>query len=89
MQVSTFNKVVLKVMSNFVPHEIIVCDDRDPPWFKKHIKDLILHSVSRNILRSRNNQFLQRRLVRAKELLQTKINSSKQKYFENLEKALQ
>ena len=90
MQVSTFNKVFLNVMSNFVPHEIIVCDDKDPPWFNKHIKNLILHteSVSRNILHSRNNQFLQRRLVRAKELIQTEINLSKQKYFERISKKL-
>ena len=44
--------------------------------------------MSRNILRSRNNQFLQRRLVRAKELIQTEINSSKQKYFERISKKL-
>ena len=27
----TFNKTVLNILSNFIPHELIVCDDKDPP----------------------------------------------------------
>ena len=23
----------LNILSNFIPHEVIVCDDKDPPWF--------------------------------------------------------
>ena len=36
-----FNKTVLSIRSNFIPHEIIVCDDKDPPWFNEKIKSLI------------------------------------------------
>ena len=28
-------------MKNFVPHETIVCDDKDPAWFNERIKSLI------------------------------------------------
>ena len=31
-KVLIFNKTVLNVLSNFIPHEVIVCDDKDPPW---------------------------------------------------------
>ena len=30
-------------MPNFVPNEIIICDNRDPPWMNCHIKNLILY----------------------------------------------
>ena len=39
-----FNKTVLNVLSNFIPHEVIVCDDKDPPWFNRKIKLLIKNS---------------------------------------------
>ena len=28
-------------MANFIPHETIICDDRDPPWINKRIKKII------------------------------------------------
>ena len=31
---------ILNIPSNFIPHEIIVCTDKDPPWFNKRIKTL-------------------------------------------------
>ena len=35
-----FNKIVLTDLSNFIPHEIIVCDYKNPPWFNGKIKSL-------------------------------------------------
>ena len=37
----TFNKTILNILSNFIPHETITCDDRDPPWFNKKLKSSI------------------------------------------------
>ena len=28
-----FTKTVLNILKNFIPHEVIVCDNKDPPWF--------------------------------------------------------
>ena len=39
--VSIFNDAISNIMSNFVPNEIIIFDDRDPPWMNHHIKNLI------------------------------------------------
>ena len=39
-KVDTFNQTILNILSNFIPHETITCDDRDPPWFNKNIKSL-------------------------------------------------
>ena len=40
-KVLTFNKAVLNILSNFIPHELIVCDDKDSLWFNTKIKSLI------------------------------------------------
>ena len=31
----------MNIMQNFVPNEIIICDDRDSPWINKEIKQVI------------------------------------------------
>ena len=36
-----FNNTFLNILSNFIPHETIICDDKDPPWFNNKIKTLI------------------------------------------------
>ena len=41
-KVYMFNKTIKNIMSNYIPHETITCDDRDPPWINKDIKQLIL-----------------------------------------------
>ena len=36
-----FNKIVKNIMPNYISDETITCNDRDPPWIKKDIKQLI------------------------------------------------
>ena len=40
-KVDIFNSTILNILSNFIPHEFVVCDDKDPPWFNKEIRALI------------------------------------------------
>ena len=40
-KVSIFTSTVMNILSNFILHETIVCDNKDPPWFNKAIKSLI------------------------------------------------
>ena len=40
-KVVIFNNTVLNILSNFIPHETIVCDGKDPPWFNNKMKALI------------------------------------------------
>ena len=32
-----FNKAVKNIISNYIPHETVTCDDRDPLWISKNI----------------------------------------------------
>ena len=40
-QVSAFNKPIMNIFENFIPHETITCNDKDPPWMNKQIKALV------------------------------------------------
>ena len=37
IKVCIFNKSVVNVMGNFILHETILCDDKDPPWITSQI----------------------------------------------------
>ena len=37
-----FTKTLLNIIQSFIPHETIICDDRDPSWIHKEIKKLML-----------------------------------------------
>ena len=36
--VSVCNAAIRNITANFIPHETIICDDRDPPWVNNIIK---------------------------------------------------
>ena len=40
-QVFIFSSTVLNILNNYIPHEMKICDDRDPPWMTTKIKELI------------------------------------------------
>ena len=39
--VHLFKRSVKNTLHNFIPHEIITCDDRDPPWIDNSVRHLI------------------------------------------------
>ena len=39
--VFSFIRTIKNILSNYISHEIIVCDDRDPPWINSRVKELI------------------------------------------------
>ena len=41
-QVSVFNEKIVNVMSNFVPNELFTCNDWDPSWMNRYIKNLMV-----------------------------------------------
>ena len=38
-KVNLFIKTIKNVMFNYIPHETITCDDRDPLWINKTSKN--------------------------------------------------
>ena len=39
--VHLFNRTIKNILRNFIPHETITCDDRDPLWINSLIRRLI------------------------------------------------
>ena len=33
------NSTILNILRNFIPHEFVTCDDKDPTCFNKKIRD--------------------------------------------------
>ena len=90
MYVSKFNEIVLNIMSNYIPCEYIVCDDKDPPWITKHIKKLVHESnlIFKRFSLSKNNLFLQRQFKNSQDKLMLEIEKSKENYFKNISNKL-
>ena len=52
-KVFILNKTNVNILSNFIPHEILTIDDKDPPWFIKKIKNII--QEKNNVYKSYQN----------------------------------
>ena len=40
-QLYLFNKIILNIFHSFIPNKNIICNDKNPLWFKNQIKTLI------------------------------------------------
>ena len=82
-KVDIFNRTILNILSNFIPYEIILCDDKDPPWFNNRIKTLIQQkNATYKIYRhSKDNPDFIYRLQFPQERLSTSIESSKERNY--------
>ena len=89
-KVLIFNNTVLNVVSNFFPHELIVCDEKDPPWFNGKIKSLINEKLRTYNAYRKNigNSQLRKNLSSLQQRLRDLIDDSKQKYFLRLTQKL-
>ena len=89
-KVLIFNKTVLNMLINFIPHEVIVCDDKDPPWFNGKIKSLINEKLRTYNAYRKNigSSQLRKNLSSLQQRLHDLIDDSKQKYFLRLTQKL-
>ena len=62
-----FNKTIKNIFQNFICHETVTCDDRDPPWINKKINQLI---------QEKNNTYRSNTLKEKKSLGISKIKVS-------------
>ena len=73
-------------MRNFILHEILTCDDKDPPWFNKKIKGTIQEKnnafkVYRN---NSSNTVLKTRLRNLQVRLNNSIECAKEKFYNKI-----
>ena len=74
---------ILNILNNFIPHEIVVCDDKDPPWFNNRIKSLIQekNATYKTYRHNKDNPDLIYRLQFLQVRLNTSIESFKERYY--------
>ena len=80
--VSIFNQTIINILCNFIPHETVLFDDRDPPWMNKEIKKLIHEkkNIFNYFCRDNNDKQLLNRLKDLQTQLSFLIEKSKVKY---------
>ena len=88
--VFVFNKTIKNIFSNFIPHETVNCDDRDPPWININIKQLIQEkndTYSIYILSDKGPQIFQ--MVKYLQTqLKNLIEHSQEKYYLRISKKM-
>ena len=51
-----FNKTIINILCNFIPHETVFFYDRDPPWMSKEIRKMVQEKKNLfNCYRQSNN----------------------------------
>ena len=81
-----FNKSFLNVLSNFISHETILCDDKDPPWLNSRIKSLLQskNKIFKNYRQNKSNLQLINKLNFFQERLRDLITISKNNYYKRM-----
>ena len=93
-QVSVFNETIMNIMSNFVPIELVTCDDRDPPWMNRYMKNLIvaINDFHKKFVLPSSNMDLQQYFFLCLKFSQNQliqsVHTAKQKYFNKISKRL-
>ena len=89
-KVYLFNKTIKNILSNFIPHETITFDDRDPPWINSQVKHLIneKNAMYKNYLKNNKSNQSFETFQSFQSQLSSLIASLKNKYNSNLVKRL-
>ena len=77
-----FTKTLLNIIQNFIPHETIICDDRDPTWINQEIKKLLVEKnlAFKSYCYSNRNRFLLEKFKALYYQLHISIDGSKEKH---------
>ena len=74
-------------MTNFIPHETKIFNDREPPWINNKVKTMIQekNKIYQFYLKNKNNM-LATKLETLQSLIYETLGSCKSKYYENISK---
>ena len=89
-KVYLFNKTIKNILSNFIPHETITFDDRDPPWINSQVKHLIneKNAMYKNYLKNNKSNQSFETFQSFQSQLSSLIASLKNKYYSKVVKRL-
>ena len=81
-----FNRNIKNILRNFIPHETVTCDDRDPPWINSSIRRLIQdkNEAYKHFKRNNNNNQYFESFQSLQNLLSVSTEASKERYYSHL-----
>ena len=85
-----FHKTIKNISSNFISHETVTCDDRDPPWINKNTKQIIqeINSTYRSYILNEKNPQIFHKVNYLQKQLKKFIEHSQEKYYIHISKKL-
>ena len=85
-----FNRTIKKILSSYLPHEIIICDDRDPPWINNRVKEKIneKNDTFQCYLHSNKDPKLFNKIEYLQNELKSLIEANKEKYYSRISKRM-
>ena len=85
-----FNRTIKDILRNFIPHETMTCDDRDPPWINSSIRHLIQekNEAYKHFKRRNNNNQYFENFQSLQNLLGVSTEASKERYYSRLSRKL-
>ena len=88
--VSLFNRTIKNILSIYIPHETIIYDDKDPPWFNNNIKQLIQekNNTYKSYILSYKNPQIFDGVKSLQNRLKCSVASNKEKYYLRISKKL-
>ena len=88
-QISIFNETILNIMTNFIPHETKILNDRVSHWINNKVKTMIQEKNKIYQLYLKNNSnMLAAKLKTLQNLTYETLESCKSNYYENISKKL-
>ena len=89
-KVHLFNKTIRNILSNFIPHETIIFDDRDPPWINNRVKHLIneKNAIYKNYLKNNKSNQSFATFQPFQSQLSSLITNLKNKYYSKVTRKL-
>ena len=81
---------ITNIFSNFVPNEIIICDDRESSWMNRHIKNLVFTKLItiKRLYVEKNSMFHLLAFHNLQNHLNQFIQKAKQNYLSKVAKSL-
>ena len=85
-----FKKTIKNILSNYIPHETILCDDGDPIWITTKIKQLVQETsnICQSYILSNKNppifykvKYFQNKLKLLTEIISSDLKKTDEKFY--------
>ena len=85
-----FNRTIKNILSNYIPQETIICDDRDRPWINNRVKEIIneKNDTFQCYLHSNKDPKLFNKVEYLQNELKSLIEANKEKYYSFISKRM-